>query len=89
MVHKTHVCCVLLKFATSRFLISSVLFHWHWGYHIIVLVPMKQPWRIWVTGACESTKMITAKYSKTNPWAYLVRYPLQTLPDLYVILPET
>ena len=39
--------------------------------------------------ACESTKMITAMYSKTNQWACLVRYPLQTLPDLYVRLPET
>ena len=26
---------------------SSVILHWHWGNHMIALVPVKQPLRIW------------------------------------------
>ena len=29
--------------------ISSGLCHWQWGNHTIAPVPMKQPWRIWIS----------------------------------------
>ena len=38
----------------------SGLLHWHWDYHLIAPVPVKQPWRIWVN----------VTYKSINDWWY-------------------
>ena len=45
---------MLLVFHSALVLVdvlkSSGLFHWYWDKHTTFLVPVKQPWRIWVNG---------------------------------------
>ena len=48
--HSFMLCCGQLLFGTGQFdLYPSGLLHWHWGNHMIALVPVKKPWRLWVT----------------------------------------
>ena len=47
------LCLVLFKWILSEYMscfypYASGLLRWHWGNRMIALVPVKQPWRIWV-----------------------------------------
>ena len=51
----------------------------HWGNHSIAPVPVKQPWRIWVTKLCDSQgcyDLNTTKQSKTKPYGYFGTYAI-------------
>ena len=55
----TQVWCFvyLLQFDTRRFYpYVSVLLLGHWNHHMIVLVPMKQPWKLWINSSHEHVK---------------------------------
>ena len=53
-------CDFFLWFGTVVYRYSSGLLHWHWGNHMIVPVPVKQLWRIWVNTSHEPTENNTA-----------------------------
>ena len=42
------------------FRISFNIIHWHWGNHMIVPVPVKEPWRIWVNFSWTKPKRLAA-----------------------------
>ena len=52
----SHGYCIMLWFShlSGFYSYSSGLLHWHWG-NKIAPVPVKQPWRIWVSRSQEST----------------------------------
>ena len=48
-IHKFGALFILLQFDTRRFYpYVSVFLLGHWNHHIIVLVPVKQPWKLWI-----------------------------------------
>ena len=56
-------CCGLVIVDFYRY--PPGLFHWHWG-NMIAPVPVKQPWRIWVSGS-HGSKKNWPKYNHINP----------------------
>ena len=55
----------------------SGLLHWHCGNLMIVPVPAKQPWWIWIHTSCEfimNDCITTTKQSTTKPCAYFLAY---------------
>ena len=76
-----HMACtgILLRFCTSQFYpYPSGLLHWHWGNHVTVPVPVKQPLRIWVNISLdEQDLMIHLQWNKIEqhpghiPWQIL------------------
>ena len=55
---------ILLMVTCDGLMIYSyhlALVHWHWDNYMIVAVPLKEPWRIWVSLVCNKTQQIANK----------------------------
>ena len=55
--HKSTQCvrfCDLMRDHFSKYLLGLPL--WYWGNHMIILVPMKQSWRVWMDDSYDLTQ---------------------------------
>ena len=67
------LCFDLLCYSIVRFCpCSSGLFHRHWINNMIALVPVKEPWTMWVNNSRELTKNSNIAKCQTQPCAYFV-----------------
>ena len=69
---------VLFWLGTGRFYpYPSVMLHWHWGNHMIALVPVNQLWRIWVNHSHQHKGLVQPLEIKvTNLCVYFSGYTI-------------
>ena len=71
--------CFVMVIHWLIFPYPSGLLHWHCGNLMIVPVPAKQPWWVWINTSCElimNDCITTNKQSTTQPCAYFLGYPV-------------